>query len=277
MADADLSTFSGLSMNAQFTFKYPSECPTDSEQSVPIKKTQERTAETAQVLATTLQPDAGNVTATASETPALDRQRSFSNRESIEASRNKEAGNKRRRQKSPSPDIPTQSHSSSALAQSPSLLISNSIQPTETSSSWTSTKSSPILGLSSASRKPKPSESTVDKVSTLASLAVGRISKGIKKAAAKVAHPMFNHFKPITREELLERDRLERIAKDERRAEILQRQQVEDEKEKEKVCERARIRKAKSRANKRQLREADGDDGASQQAGGRRAKVSLIG
>ncbi|KAI0804484.1 hypothetical protein BC629DRAFT_1590755 [Irpex lacteus] len=74
----------------------------------------------------------------------------------------------------------------------------------------------------------------------------------LKKPAPHVVNPLFAKFKPITREELQEANQLERIAKDERRSELMEKEERAKLAKKEREREGNRIRKQKERERKRQ-------------------------
>ncbi|KAI0691391.1 hypothetical protein BC835DRAFT_1417150 [Cytidiella melzeri] len=186
-ADTDLSSFTSLSINAQFTFEH--HAPTF-DGTVHLQ-----TPDSLSSLAPSLQNSSESISAV----PVLERQRSFNARDSIEEYQQDGPSHKRARRFSAS------SNSQSDVVNSPETkLLTPSIPP----SSFATSTCLTIKAIGGS----------------LGATMTGKLSREVKKVAVRLTHPAFSGFKPITREELHERTQLDGIAKNERRAKLLQRE-----------------------------------------------------
>ncbi|KAI0700281.1 hypothetical protein BC835DRAFT_1412087 [Cytidiella melzeri] len=215
-ADTDLSSFTSLSINAQFTFEH--HAPTF-DGTVHLQ-----TPDSLSSLALSLQNSSESISAV----PVLERQRSFNARDSNEEDRQDGPSHKRARRFSAS------FNSQSDVVNSPET---KSLTPSIPPSSFATSTCSTIKAIGGS----------------LGATMTGKLSREVKKVAVRLTHPAFLGFKPITREELHERTRLEGIAKNERRAKLLQREEEIARRQKEKEREGNRVRKAQEREWKHRL------------------------
>lgn len=189
-------------------------------------------------------------------TPKSSHQRTFNSRDSLDADHEKVPGPATKRARFVSPPLPSVASASNVSVLSEEL---TSVLPT-LGSQLTDSESSLHKSSSPSSSPLKQALGPLKMLVGKAKSASEEVARNTKKAASRTLHSAFAKFTPITREQLLEQSRIERLAKDEKREEIAEREEEAKRKRAEKEREQARVRKARQRARKRQQNTSDDDD-----------------